>query len=365
MRALITHNPVAGQRAFEDDIRQTVAFLEGQGWQIIAVEQTRGPGDATTHARRAVSEGCEAVFVAGGDGTIAQVVDGLVHTETALAVLPTGSGNVLARQLNLPVPGGLQPASLLEAARLTLEGQIRPVDVGRVVFTTGKPVRTAGAAPVQSGGAVPVPRHFLCWSGVGFDAALNQTINQDPARKKRLGAAGFFVAGFLMLRDFAGTSAIVRVDGQRVSRRMLMLVASNIQLYGIYFTMAPQASLDDGLLDILCFQGLHPAQVLLHFIRVVLNKHLDDPKVDLFRARRVEVRTHRPLLVHVDGDCIGMTPVTLEIVPRALKLMVPRGAPSNLFTDGATIAPPETTWEWMMRRAKDAHWAIRQRSKVS
>jgi diacylglycerol kinase (ATP) len=365
MKALITHNPVAGQRAFDDELRQAIAFLEERGWQIIGMEQTRGPGDATTHARRAVSEGCDAIFVAGGDGTIAQVVDGLVGTDTALGVLPGGSGNVLARQLNLPVPGGFQPHPLLEAARLLLDGQIRRVDVGRVRFTAGSRSRAGDEQPAQGAGGGPVPRHFLCWSGVGFDAALNQTINQDPERKRRLGAAGFFVAGFLMLRDFAGTSAIVRVDGHRVSRRMLMLVASNIQLYGIYFTVAPHASLDDGLLDILCFQGLYPIQALFHFIRLVFQKHLDDPRVDLYRARRVEIRTHRPLPVHVDGDCIGMTPVTFEVVPRALKLMVPRCAPASLFTDGTGMAQPETTWAWMLRRAKDAHWAIRQRSKIS
>jgi diacylglycerol kinase (ATP) len=346
MKALITHNPVAGQRTLDENLRQAIAFLKGQGWQIIGVEQTNGPGDATTHARRAVIAGCDAVFVAGGDGTIAQVVDGLVGTETALAVLPTGSGNVLARQLNLPVPGGLQPHTLVEAARLALGGQVRLVDVGRVRFPAGG----------------PLTRHFLCWGGVGFDAALNQTINRDPERKRRLGVAGFFVAGFLMLRDFAGTSAVVRVNGHRVSRRMLMLVASNIQLYGIYFTVAPNAALDDGLLDILCFQGLHPARGLLHFIRLVFKKHLDDPQVDLYRARRVEVRTRRPLPVHVDGDCIGHTPVTFEVVPRALKLMVPQCAPSALFVDGVAMTPPETTWAWMLRRAKDAHWAIRQRS---
>lgn len=354
MKALITHNPVAGQRALDEDIREAAAFLKEQGWQIIDIEETHGPGDATTHARRAVIAGCDAIFVAGGDGTIAQVVDGLVGTDTALAVLPTGTGNVLARQLNLPMPGGLQPHSLVEAARLALEGQVRRVDVGRVHFTAGP--------PLQGAGATPVPRHFLCWSGVGFDAALNQTINQDPARKKRLGAAGFFVAGFLMLRDFAGTSAIVRVDGHRVSRRMLMLVASNIQLYGIYFTVAPNAALDDGLLDILCFQGLHPARVLLHFIRLVFKKHLDDPEVDLYRARRVEIRTHRPLPVHVDGDYIGNTPVIFEVIPRSLSLMVPRSAPSSLFMDGTGMAQPETTWEWVVRRARDAHWAIRRRS---
>jgi hypothetical protein len=69
--------------------------------------------------------------------------------------------------------------------------------------------------------------------------------------------------------------------------------------------------------------------------------------------------------VHVDGDCVGTTPVTFEVVPRALKLMVPRSAPSNLFVDGTGMAPTETTWEWMVRRAKDAHWAIRQRTRLS
>jgi diacylglycerol kinase (ATP) len=349
MKALITHNPVAGQRSLDEDIHGSIALLKEQGWQIIGVERTHGPGDATTHARRAVIEGCDAVFVAGGDGTIAQVVDGLVGTETALAVLPSGSGNVLARQLNLPVPGGLQPHSMVEAARLTLGGQLRWVDVGRVRFTAGD----------------PQPRHFLCWSGVGFDAALNQTINRDPERKRRLGTAGFFVAGFLMLRDFAGTSAIVRVDGHRVSRRMLMLVASNIQLYGIFFTVAPNAALDDGLLDVLCFQGLHPARGLIHFIRLIFRKHMDDPRVDVYRASRVEIRTRRPLPVHVDGECIGNTPVTLEVVPRSLKLMVPRSAPASLFVDGAGMTQPESTWEWMLRRAKDAHWAIRQRSRLT
>ena len=346
MKALIIHNPLAGQRDLEEELRQTVAFLASSGWEVISVEETHGYGDATTYARKAVIEGCNAVFVAGGDGSIAQAVDGLVGTDTALAVLPSGTGNVLARQLNLPLPGGFQLHPLVESARLALEGQVRLVDVGRVRFTTGD----------------AQPRHFLCWSGVGFDAALNREINQDPERKKRLGVVGFIVAGFLLLRDFAGTSAIVRVDGHRVSRRMLMLVASNIQLYGVFFTMAPHASLDDGRLDILCFQGIHPARGLIHLMRLIFRKHLENPEVDVYRAQRIEVRTYRPLPVHVDGDCIGNTPVILEVVPRALKLMVPQCAPASLFVDGTGMSQPETAWGWMVRRARDAHSAIWQRS---
>ena len=242
MKATIICNPVAGMRSCNDDVQQAARFLEAQGWEIAAIEETRGSGDATTFARKAVAHGCDAVFVAGGDGTLAETVDGLVGTKTALAVLPGGGGNVFARQLNLPVPGGLHPRPLVESARLLLAGQVRRVDVGRIT-----PFGTTGPA-----------RHFLCWGGVGFDAQVNRNVEADPERKRRLGPLATFITSFLTLRDFAGTAASVRIDGHRVSRRTVMLVANNIQLYGIFMRMANHAVIDDGLLDVFCFQGTSP-----------------------------------------------------------------------------------------------------------
>jgi YegS/Rv2252/BmrU family lipid kinase len=325
---------------------QTNEFLAHQGWQVTGIEQTHGAGDATTYARRAAAQGYDAVFVAGGDGTLAQVVDGLVGTETVLGVLPTGSGNVFARQLNLPVPGGLHPRPILEAVRLQLEGQPRPIDVGRV-------------SPKGHSGPV---RHFLCWCGVGFDAQMSIRVEEDKERKKRLGAGVFLIAGILTLRDFAGTRAVVRVDGHRVSRRMMMLVANNIQLYGIIFKMATTAVLDDGLLDVYCFQGRGTARTLLHAVRLLFSRHIQDPKVDIFRARRIEVSPARPLPVHVDGDYIGYTPVVMEVVPRGLKLLVPPYAPANLFVDGTSMIPPEAPWEWMIRMVRGMETAFRGKS---
>jgi diacylglycerol kinase (ATP) len=349
MKTLIIHNPIAGARLADDELDRTAAFLCQEGWNVLGIEQTNGPGDATTYARKAVAEGCSAVFVAGGDGTIAQAVDGLVNTDTALAVLPGGTGNVLARQLNLPLPGGLHQHPLAESAQLALQGLIRRVDVGRV-------------HPRDS--ETPA-RHFLCWSGVGFDAEVNRTVNLDQGRKQRLGVGAATITAFGALRTYAGTAAIVRVDGHRVSRRLILLEASNIQLYGVFFRMAPRAVLDDGWLDIYCFQGTGPLRTLLHVLRLALNRHIQDPKVDSYRARRVEVRTYRPLPVHVDGDYFGQTPVVMEIVPRAVKLMVPRSAPSSLFVDGTGMLQPETTWEWMWRMAKDAQVAIKERSGLA
>lgn len=346
MKALIIHNPISGQGAFDEEIRRTKAFLCQEGWDVIGVEQTRGPGDATTYARKAVGQGCDAVFVAGGDGTIAQAVDGLIGSETALAVLPGGTGNVMARQLGLPVPGGFHPHPMLESARLNLSGGIRQVDAGRV----------------HPKNDLNTHRHFLCWSGIGFDAQVNQTVNLDQDRKKRLGVNAAVIVSFLTLRTYAGTAAVIRVDGHRVRQRMIMLEATNIQLYGVFFTMAPNAILDDGLLDIFCFQGSSPVRTLLHALRMLFRSHLQDPKVNRYRARKVEVATYRSLPVHVDGDYFCQTPVVIEVVPRAVNLLVPPTAPASLFSDGIGMAPPETTWNWMVRMAKDAQTAIRERS---
>ncbi len=348
MKAFIIHNPAAGARTHAEELNQVADVLAGQGWELVGIEPTRGPGDATTFARRAVALGCDVVFLAGGDGTLAQVVDGLAGTETALAVLPSGTGNVFARQLNLPVPGGLHPRPMVESAHLALAGQVREIDVGRVSFT-------------GQGGPT---RHFLCWCGVGFDAATSRAVEAAPERKKRLGPGAFLVAGVLTLRHYAGTRALVRVDGNRVSRRVIMLVANNIQRYGIIFKMATTAVLDDGLLDIYCFQGRGPARTLLHALRLLFSRHIQDPEVDILRARRVEIGTIVALPVHVDGDYVGNSPVVIEVVPRALKLLTPPTAPASLFVDGIGALPPETPWEWVTRIARDVETAFTGRSPL-
>ena len=349
MKATLICNPAAGSHSCFDEMAQVVSFLESQGVQVLAVEQTHGPTDATTFARKAARNGCDVVFLAGGDGTIAQAVDGLVGTDTALAVLPGGSGNVFARQLNLPVPGSIHPRPFVEAARLLLAGQTRRVDVGRIT---------------PRGSDEPA-RHFLCWGGAGFDAQVNRNVAADPERKRRLGPLATFITSFLTLREFAGTSASVRIDGHRVSRRTVLLVANNIQLYGIIMRMAHHAVIDDGLLDIFCFQGTSPGRTFLHAMKVLFNRHIADPRVEFYRARRVEIVTARPLAVHVDGDYIGNTPITIQIVPRSLNLLVPACAPASLFMDGTGMAQPETPWEWVQRMARDIQTAIKDRSGMS
>jgi YegS/Rv2252/BmrU family lipid kinase len=341
-RAFFIYNPAAGLHPPEHEIGEVVRFLESEGVRVLAVKATLGPGDATTYAREAVAQNCDTVFLSGGDGTIAQAADGLVNTRVTLVVLPGGTGNVLARQLNLPVPGPLHPKPLVEATRLALAGRVLPVDVGRVTLQGKR------------------QRHFLSWAGVGFDAMVNRNVNSDPVRKKQFGIGAFILAAFLTLRDLAGTSVRIKVDGYRANRRIVMLVANNIQLYGVFFRMAQDAVIDDGALDFYAFQGNGPGRTLLHAARLAVNRHISDPEVDIYRGRRMEITSARPLPVHVDGDYVGETPVTIEAVPRSLRLAVPATAPATLFAEGLRLQEPkETAVEWMQRMARSAQNAIR------
>jgi YegS/Rv2252/BmrU family lipid kinase len=257
------------------------------------------------------------VLVAGGDGTLGSAIQGLAGSQTALAVLPTGTGNVLARQLGMPVPGPLHPSVLRKATELILTGCPHPVDLGFLI----------NDATGESG------RYFLCWAGVGIDAAITQEVELFPQLKRRLGLGAFAVSAGHILRHYAGTRAELIVDGQRVRpRRVLLAVASNMELYAGFFHISPNARLDDGLLDFSCFRGDFWFDTLYHALIILLRRHARDPRVSLYQAREVEINTARPLPVHVDAEPCGSTPVHIRVVPHALHLIIPPTAPAHILS---------------------------------
>jgi len=285
VKAQLIYNAHAGQLDERRDLEKAVHYLEKavhyleeQGWQV-AWRETHGPGDAKTYAREAAAQGCQVAIAAGGDGTVGEVVNGLVGSDTVLGVLPVGTSNVWAKEVGIPsAPYLLHPqvrASLgvgghwlLQAARVLVEGRRVRVDVGRVN-----------------------DRHFLLWAGVGLDARVTEEMEQNPQVKRRLGRLAFYLAGIYTALGYRGVRAEVLVDDKLVTRRMILAVISNIQLYGGVVRISPLAQLDDGLLDVCIL----------------------------------------PLPIHADGDFLGYTPAIIEVVPQSLTVIVPTSAPSNLF----------------------------------
>jgi diacylglycerol kinase (ATP) len=316
--ALLVYNPSAGPHVeLRHDLERVVEYLGERGWRV-TMRTTRKPGDATELARAAVAARCKVVFTAGGDGTIHEVVNGLVGSDTALGVLPVGTGNVWAKEIGLPTLALLaQRDRLLAAARMLVDGQVRQVDVGR-----------AG------------DRYFLVGAGVGFDSTVTAQMEPRTRTVKQLGSLAYLSAGLWVARDFGGVRSTIVIDGLTIRTKIVLIVVTNIQLYSGMFKMTPEARLDDGLLDIRIFKGLGPMWVFRHMAGVFTNRHLRDPAVLHYQGRQVAIYTAEPFPLQLDGESVGMTPTLIEVVPRALRVLVPLAVPDNLFVhDGYAVLP--------------------------
>ncbi len=309
-RVAIVYNPAAGPREMWREIEGVARKWEGYGWSVL-LRATERPGMATDLAHEAALEGFEWVVAAGGDGTVNEVANGLIGLPAALGVLPVGTGNVWARQLGLPVYPIVHPLRIQVAAQLLEASRVHVIDVGRA-----------------NG------RYFLLWAGIGLDAQVAQHMEPRTRNAKRLGALAYLAAAVMIAKDFPAMRATVTVDGRRrVKGRTLMVLVANVPLYGGLVRIAPQAMLDDGFLNICVFRGMGLPWAIRHFFNVFGGRHLQDPAVKFFAGRRVVVETRPIVPVQVDGEPIGYTPMVFEVVPRALRILVPPTAPASLFQD--------------------------------
>jgi YegS/Rv2252/BmrU family lipid kinase len=312
MRLYFIINPVAGFGGFQKLARKAILRLGEYGHEVCVVETT-GPGEATSLARRAAEQAFDVTLAIGGDGTINEVCNGLVGTETALGVLPAGTANVYAADMRIPIWWPLKPDAVFKAANILVNGQRRKIDLGCVHLPDG------------------CSRYFLMWCGVGLDAAISQGKRTREQGKLSLGYAEWLVSGILTTLDFMGTAATLQTDHELIRDRLLMAVISNGQLYGRVWRMAPKAKMDDGLLDVGVLTGHRWPTTMRHVIGLTFRQHIKDPNFNLYRTTHLSLSAKDPLPVHVDAETIGTTPIKVDIVPQALTVMVPHHAPQRLF----------------------------------
>ena len=309
MKAYLVYNPAAGPRDVRKALDRICTQLGMHGWSI-DLKITAGPGDGVRLASEAARHGCDLVIVAGGDGTVNEAVNGLVGTGTALAVLPVGTGNLWAKQLRVPTYTIANPVRFREAAEGIVKGAFHQVDVGRVD-----------------------DRYFLGWAGIGLDAQVTSELEPRPRHTKRLGALPYAIAAVMVASEFTGVRTRVSVDGKMVRGRTLLVLVNNIRQYGGLLHIVQEARMDDGLLDVFVFKGLGFSYALRHLMRMLSRRYLQDPKIVHLQGERIEVSTDEVMPVEADGDPVGTTPVTLTVVPGALRIVVPPTAPDELFAN--------------------------------
>ncbi len=330
MQAEIIYNPLGGKVAVRHVLDNVVDFLSRSGWSVDLRETTK-PLEATSLARNAVANGAGVVIAAGGDGTVNEVANGLVHTEAALGVLPVGTTNTWALQMGIPalnpiLPGtqtaklvaGLEellarplPANyyrkvLMDAARVLVEGQTLAIDVGEL-----------------SG------RYFLISAGIGMEAAIVESISQRE--KKALGSWAYVLGAIESAYKYTGTEVRLTMDDRTLDISTPLVVVTNIQLYGGMVAIGARARVNDGKLDVCVFKGEGFFTFVNHAMKVLSHRHLKDPKVEYHQCRQVLVESSRQLPVHVDAEPYAATPVAINAVPSSLRVIVPKNVPGNLF----------------------------------
>jgi diacylglycerol kinase (ATP) len=332
MKVLLVRNPVAGQRDIDDDLSRVLAYLEGRGWDVSS-RATERQGHATALAREAADEGYDMVVAVGGDGTIGEVATGLVGSATAMGVLPVGTGNLWARMLELPVWSPVYRSALMDAARILVEGDRRPIDVGRAH-----------------------ERYFVMWSGIGFDAQVARDVEPYRDIRRSLGNLTYLATAVAEALFMRGTRTTVVVDGRAKRYRVVLILVANAQLYGPSIRLAPHVYLDDGLLDVYIFRGSNLLDVVRHLYMLLTGRHASSPSVDVFKAKQVYIVADSPLPTHLDGDPSVHTPITIRVVPRALMVVVPRWASASLFEHGPAASASEVSLSARLARG----WHDRQ-----
>lgn len=258
-------------------------------WPVL---ETTASGHAHELARALANAG-GIVAAAGGDGTIGEVAAGLHHSPSALAVLPIGTGNDFARALGFGT-------SLSRAVDAIVNGQPQAVDL----------IRWKSGA--QSGLGVNV-------AGCGFDAVVARRINEGYRYLR--GTTAYLAAVLASLRTYQPSQLRLQVDSTIIDTSVMLCAVANATSYGGGMLVAPNAKMDDGLLDVVIVEGLSSAAFLAAFPRVFKGTHVSHPRVRVLQGRSVSVTAEPRLPVLVDGELIGDTPVLFKVVPGAVKVM--------------------------------------------
>ncbi|HEX8720317.1 MAG TPA: diacylglycerol kinase family protein [Pyrinomonadaceae bacterium] len=294
-KAVLIYNPNAGRGA--DPARPVEEFCAGvrAAGSEVEVRPTAGPEDAARLAREAAAAGATDVVVRGGDGTVHEAIQGLVGTAARVLVWPAGTANVLARQLGLPRAAG-------EAAGVFARGHTRRI--------------TLGAATSERTGA---RRYFFMLAGVGLDASVVRSVR--PRLKRRVGEAAFWYAGLAHLAHWVPREFTVEVGGERL--RATYAAVGKAPWYGGGLAITPRARLDSGEFEVCVID----TRSRLRYLRLLGHAMRGGAPAEGARGltfrRAARLRCEGDVAVQADGELIGDLPMTFEVVPESLELIVP------------------------------------------
>lgn len=296
-RILLVTNPAAGRERAQHLIRLVGAQLQ-QLCAHLDIVHTQRHGQGVNIGQWAREQDFDRVVIAAGDGTLNEVANGLIGSNIPIAVIPLGTGNVFASNFRIPT-------SIPEACRVAVSGRVIPIDVGQVNH-----------------------RYFLCVAGFGFDAHV--VYHVQPGLKRRLRAWAYVLMSAGHLFRYRQSRIKLNLDGkERIEQTAWLTVVGNVPLYAWRLKLTRFAHPNDGLLDVCIF----PAQTKLDYIRqaffALAGYHLRWGDIIYRRVCWLEMHSDPPVPIQVDGEPMGKTPAMVRIIPRALRIVVPKSYVSS------------------------------------
>jgi diacylglycerol kinase (ATP) len=294
-------NPHAGKRRVGDEIPELERTLQARGLPY-ELRRTEGPGDATRFARETLDAGGRFVVAVGGDGTVHEVVNGMmdggkpVVPDAVLGVVAAGSGCDLVRTFGLP-------GDVTRSCQHLLGENTYPLDVGKLTYTGADGSR--------------VTRYFPNVAEAGLGAAVAARAERLP---RWLGQAKYFAAFWLTLPRYKLAQVSIRADRRTYDGPGLMIIVGNCQYYGGGMKISPRSYPGDGVLDVLLFTGPKSDAFTL-LPKVYRGEHVPHGHIKEFRVKHeLTIEADRPLPLEADGEVLGFTPATLEVVPQAIRM---------------------------------------------
>lgn len=314
MLPLVIVNPKSASGATRNNWSAIASDLRTH-FGAFQVAFTKGPGDGVDLAKRSAIEGRKLIIACGGDGTINEIANGIIGSETdcELGIFPSGTGGDFRRTLEIPI----EPR---EAARALKEGRTEAIDVGRVTFRNFDGEEEC--------------RYFLNVTSFGLAAAIIERVKGSTAMNwlpldTIRGRASFALSTLQEVIGIGTTTVRVKIDdGEERPLQTVNFCIANARYFGGGMMIAPEAKVNDGFLDVINIGDINTAKTILNAYTLYRGTHLDLPEVADTLAKRIEARPLNDgdeVHIEVDGELLGMLPAVYEVVPGVLRVRVPKG----------------------------------------
>jgi diacylglycerol kinase (ATP) len=309
IRVKLIANPGAGDPLkAASRLEQVTHSLMDQGLKV-DVALAKPKKEAIPIVKRAIKDGYDVIVAMGGDGTIGAVIRGMAGTKARLGIIPAGTENDIALSLGIP-------EDLEVACKIIASGNTRKLDLGRISTKKRKNF------------------HFFMVSAIGLTATIFPLINE--VREGKLEGVKDGIMTFLKF-DTAPIVNLTLDDESKIEVETMLVTIANTPVIGLKNLVAPEASMEDGLLDIAVYPGFSKAELISYFIKTAHEGQAPDERIQRYKARKIKIKTKPKLDVAAEGIILGKGKASIKLLPGALRVIAPK------VGKGAEKPPKEST----------------------